>query len=363
MCRRTLHISATPSGDNPPLDSYSPKPPSLSGADTLDTKFEVLGSSPYSLLSISLSASQPFFARRGTLVGLGGKAENVISTLSILGPFRRAVLGIPFLYQKISSASPVTALLSTKSPITSLAVVHLNGTLDWMVAQRQALLAWTGHTLSISPVVNAKLSLAHWGYSQVTGRGLLALAGKGQVFQITLKADESYVAHPSNVVAYTVTQHPPLPYRLKSSSFRLQIPNVNISSILPDTKFLRVMRESGTWRIVTTFLFNLRTWSRRTIWGDRLFLQFHGPTTILLQTRASRLSDVLTTRDFNELADSPAGSAQTAVALAVKSLNADQSSQSNSTPSAIDTPTRLSFASIGKDGKVKFEETENFNAP
>ena len=35
MCRRTLHISATPSGDNPPLDSYSPKPPSLSGADTL----------------------------------------------------------------------------------------------------------------------------------------------------------------------------------------------------------------------------------------------------------------------------------------------------------------------------------------
>lgn len=58
---------------------------------------------------------------------------------------------------EISSASPVSALISTKSPITSFAVVHLDGTIDWMVAQRQALFAWTGHTLSISPTINRKL--------------------------------------------------------------------------------------------------------------------------------------------------------------------------------------------------------------
>lgn len=58
---------------------------------------------------------------------------------------------------EISSASPVSALISTKSPITSFAVVHLNGTIDWMIAQRQALLAWTGHTLSISPTINRRL--------------------------------------------------------------------------------------------------------------------------------------------------------------------------------------------------------------
>jgi hypothetical protein len=46
------------------------------------------------------------------------------------------------------------------------------------------------------------------------------------------------------VVAYTVTQHPPLPYRLKSSTLRFEIPSINISSLLPDTKFFRVMRES-----------------------------------------------------------------------------------------------------------------------
>src|SRR3954447_7737778 len=103
------------------------------------------------------------------------------STLSILEPFRRAALGIPFIYQKVSSTSPITALISTKSPITSFTVLHLNGTVDWMVAQRKALLAWTGHTLSVSPTVKRGMSLAHWGNSKVTGRGLVALAGPGQV--------------------------------------------------------------------------------------------------------------------------------------------------------------------------------------
>jgi hypothetical protein len=47
-----------------------------------DAKFEVLGA-PYSLLSVSLSASQKLYTRRGTLVGLSGKSENVIRYLVI----------------------------------------------------------------------------------------------------------------------------------------------------------------------------------------------------------------------------------------------------------------------------------------
>jgi hypothetical protein len=42
---------------------------------SLDARFEVLGA-PYSLLSVSLSASQKLYTRRGTLVGVSGKAEN-----------------------------------------------------------------------------------------------------------------------------------------------------------------------------------------------------------------------------------------------------------------------------------------------
>ena len=83
--------------------------------------------------------------------------EQAISTLSLLEPFRRALFGIPFIYQRVSSTTPYTALISTKSKITSLVVVHLDGRLDWMIAQRNALFAWTGHNLSVSPRINTKM--------------------------------------------------------------------------------------------------------------------------------------------------------------------------------------------------------------
>ena len=84
-------------------------------------------------------------------------SPQVVSSLSALEPFRRAAVGIPFLYQKVSSASPVTALVSVRSPNTSFAVVHVNGSVDWIVAQRRALLAWTGRSLTIRPTLNTNL--------------------------------------------------------------------------------------------------------------------------------------------------------------------------------------------------------------
>lgn len=45
----------------------------------------------------------------------------------------------------------------------------------------------------------------------------------------------------------------------------------------------------------------------------QLFLSFQGPTTLLMQSRASRVSDVLTLRDVDEIADSPPGKVQDAV--------------------------------------------------
>ena len=222
-----------------------------------------------------------------------------------------------------------------------------------MVAQRKALLAWTGHTISVSPVANRSMSLAHWGNTEVTGRGLVALAGPGQIYQITLKPGEEYVVHPGNVVAYTITQHPPLPYRLKSSSLRLQVPNLGLGYLIPDTKFLRVMSQTTTWKTIKQVLFGLRTAARRTIWGDRLFLQFHGPTTILMSSRASRISDVLTSRDVNEIADSPPGATQSAV-----TLERQQNEGFETKKPATDVRTGFHFAEVGRDGKVKFEDAQ-----
>lgn len=231
-----------------------------------------------------------------------------------------------------------------------MVVVHLNGTTDWMVTQRNALLAWTGHTLSVQPRINRSMSVAHWGNSQVTGRGLVALAGPGQVYQVTLKAGEEYVAHPGNVVAYTMTQNPPQPYRFKSSSLKFQIPNLGVSKYFNDIKFFAVMQQTKTWRTLANVMYSLRTATRRTIWGDRLFLQFRGPTTLLLSSRASRMNDVLTTRDVNEIADAPAG----VVGDMVKLTAAPEPTPKVEEPKR-DVPTGFHFVNVKKDGKVEFE--------
>ncbi|KAL4811181.1 mitochondrial biogenesis AIM24-domain-containing protein [Aspergillus unguis] len=305
---RYVQIRATPT-ERPAAVNGSNLPivDTPSSAESADARFEVVGA-PYSLLSVSLSASQNLYTRRGTLVGLSGKADNVISTLSVLEPFRRAPVGVPFLYQKISSASPVTALISTRSPVTSFAVVHLNGSVDWMVAQRRALLAWTGRSLSISPTIQTSLSVAHWGSSEVTGRGLLALVGSGQLYSVELKAGEQYIVHPSNVVAYSMNKNPPRPYRFKSTTLKFQVPGLkSFPGFLQNTQFIKAMSETESWKTAMRIFHTFRTWSRKTIWGDRLFLQFDGPSTILLQSRGARINDILSTNEVNELASAPRG--------------------------------------------------------
>jgi hypothetical protein len=196
------------------------------------------------------------------------------------------------------------------------------------------------------------MSLAHWGNTEVTGRGLVALAGPGQIYQVTLKPGEEYVAHPGNVVAYTITQNPPLPYRFRASNLRFQILNLGLGYLVPDTKFFRVMQDSSIWSGLKKLLFGLRTAARRTIWGDRLFLQFKGPTTLLLSSRASRISDVLTSRDINEIADSEAGVAQSAVMLLRTPKEEDAPKR------ASDVATGFRVANVGKDGKVAFKDVE-----
>ncbi|KAI1505080.1 mitochondrial biogenesis AIM24-domain-containing protein [Biscogniauxia marginata] len=358
ICRqcRAIQISSTPTTESPRLEGDPFGTPIDTSSDVADARFEVLGS-PYSLLSVSLSASQRLYTRRGTLVAVSGKPQNTQSTLSLLSPFTRAVTGVPFLYQRITSTTPITALISTKSPTTTFSVLHLDGTVDWMVGQRSALLAWTGHTLAVTPRFQHQLPLAHWGSSELTGRGLAAVAAPGNIYKLTLAEGEEFVAHPSNVVAYTLTKNPPLPFRFKSSSIRLQIPS--LTTWLETTKFIQNMRETEFYKFVSRLMFSLRTAARRTIWGDRLFLQFRGPTTILMSSRGSRISDVLTNAQINEIADAPAGASAAAVELATKSKSSEPKSSEDPPKTHDAAAVKIHVASIGEDGKAHFADAKN----
>jgi uncharacterized protein (AIM24 family) len=283
------------------------------------------------------------------------------STLSLLSPLQRALLGIPFLYQRVSSTTPITALIATKSPNTTFSVLHLDGTTDWVVAQRNALLAWTGHTLTPSPRIQQGLSLAHWGNTHLTGRGLVALSAPGQIHELTLGEGEEIVLHPSHVVAYSVTRNPPLPFRFRSTRFTLQVPAVPASittaagRVLPErvARFWNAMRDTGTYKALARLLYGLRTAARRTIWGDRLFLQFKGPMTVLMSTRGVRVRDVLSREDVNEIADAEAGVVPAAVQLATRPKVQEEKKHEEKVA--------IHVASVGQGGKVSFEDAKDLN--
>lgn len=327
-----------------------------------DAVFEVIGT-PYSLLSVTLSASQPLHTRRGTLVGLSGDPSTTVSTLRLLSPLRRALVGIPFLYQRLTTATPITALISPKPTCTSLAVLHLTGTTDWQISQRKALLAWTGNSLTLTPSLNRHLSPAHWGSTTATGRGLLALAGSGNLFSLDLGENETYIAHPSHIVAYSLSSTAPQPHRLQSSPLNLQTPRLpspyNFLPLFPPSRLTTNLKNSSTYRLLSSLIQRVRAWSRRTIWGDRLFLRFTGPTTILLQSRGSRASDVLTRRDVDEMADAPPGAVEAVLAKRDEGQRAGEEGGRGRT--LVQKPPKLSIATVQRDGKVRIEGTEDFD--
>lgn len=54
---------------------------------------------------------------------------------------------------KITSKTQISATVSTKTHLDSFAIVRLDGRIDWIVVQRNALVAWTGPMLSPRPKI------------------------------------------------------------------------------------------------------------------------------------------------------------------------------------------------------------------
>ena len=88
----------------------------------------------------------------------------------------------------------------------------------------------------------------------------------------------------------------------------------------------------------------------------QLFLQFHGPATLLLQTRAARIRDTLTDRDVNEITAKSPGTINELLPISPGKETKEASSQPV-TPQH--KPPKMSLASISQDGKVTFEKGNN----
>ena len=308
---RCLHIAATPStssitglvdllaptqaipklsgaGPFPAGNSLHPPPNAFWLTRMAEITFEVLGA-PHSLLSVALPASSNLCTRRGTLVALNGRAAEATSTLAVLWPGARAPRAPPVLYQRVSSPSPLTCLLATNTPHTTFCVLTLDGSAAWTLAQPAALLAWSGHGLAVRPAA-------------VAGRGLVALAGRGNVYRVVLQPGEEFLARASSLLAYSVPPGAaPSPSRLPTPArrLRLQVPPL-VTRRLPAVPWLVAVRTSRVWAWL-----GRAVWAAKTaVWGRRAFLRFVGPATLLLQSRTGgRLRDLVSREDLGELAD------------------------------------------------------------
>ena len=131
---------------------------------------------------------------------------------------------------------------------------------------------------------------------------------------------------------------------------------------MPNTRFFNEMKKSGLWNFLAEALYKIRTWTRRNVWGDRLFLQFKGPTTILLQSRGAKLTDSISAREVDEIADAPAGVVRTVLAGeggakageakdATKPVTESPVAQAGSVK-----PAGVTWATVSRGGKVDFKE-------
>ena len=83
-------------------------------------------------------------------------------------------------------------------------------------------------------------------------------------------ATQVKISKSSHLLAYTISTTSPQPHRLSALPFRIQIPSL-IPSRVYQSEFMREMRSTETIQIFARIWQRIKTWSRRTFIGDRVF--------------------------------------------------------------------------------------------
>lgn len=199
------------------------------------------------------------------------------------------------LTSKVTSKTQISATISTKTHLDSFAVVRLDGRIDWIVTQRNALVAWTGPLLSPRPkIMRNHVSTLNPFVDIVSVLGMHEIDGswcgcvvRQRVHPWSFSPREWRVCcsskvpptlttndNSSHLLAYTITTTTPQAHRLSALPFRIQIPSL-IPSRVYQSEFFREMRSTETVQLFARVWHRIITWSRRTIIGDRVRPSWH----------------------------------------------------------------------------------------
>lgn len=316
--------------------------------------FNVLGS-PGSLLQVALPASTPLFARRKSLLAVSSSATptgsdnilNLVSTLSVAsGPLRRLLsLRLPLLYQKLLSTVPLSVTLNTVLPNSSIAIVSLDGRIDWVANTKGS-----AELLAYSPLQASSLSVtSHRHGSVITGRGIVALTGTSpNIFKVALAQGESFLVARSALLAYSLddpkTRHPE-PER--------------IAAVLESEE--KTPAQPSTASFISQAAIRLSSWGTSLVNLLRSdttpFVRMHGPSTLLLQSSSSTpLFPENTGSVLSSLLPGSQRSLESEIAAQLIAKHVEQTTTSRgSHPKDY-----LKIATIGPEGKVTFESTSSF---
>lgn len=300
--RRLMHVMQSPTTSIPTSLNVSrmvksvPQLSALSREEyaSTTTNFEVLGGS---LLRVGLAPSTSLYTKRNSLVGTFG--QTVVSTLYLNKVLPRVLaLQRPFGFQKIISSSPVCTLISSADP---MAVLSLDGTIDWVVAKSNSLHTFSGEQLIVEARRRGLLrrkNRPEFSHTFLSGRGTVALSGANQLYKVSLEQGESFLALKDNLIAYSLdsnnrnveaARYHQIPYTLEQAEKGVEpVSNVITSKNLSFTERLKHLYH----QVATT--------TRRFVHSESgKFVRIAGPTTLLLQSTVPSYVPDMAGRNLN----------------------------------------------------------------
>lgn len=304
--------------------------------------FNVIGT-PGNILQVSLPASTPLYARRRSLLGAlaspissGSEETDSQSNFSLIATIHiaknvvsRLLAGqFPLVYQKFTSTQPVSILLqssfSSTSPLASsqahpsLAVISLDGRIDWTLTSAASIFAYSPLSSSMFFVPSYRNKS-----TTVTGRGIVAITPKtnffnspsvsssssgSQIFKVVLAENESLLVEKRTLLGYSLDtqdvqkfKYPSLESLPSSINALDNISNSVSESFQTETQSQQQQQQKPSGSIFSRILEPIKSTTQKVasfsngLWKQRTssssstgsYLRVHGPSTILLTSSPS----------------------------------------------------------------------------
>lgn len=272
-----------------------------------DPRFEPLGN-PASLINVTLPASSVLNLRSNSILAANGDLNNITSKVSIL-----KLLTKPLIYNKISSTTPLSLILSNKGSNNYFINLELSQNEEWTVFNTKNLVGWYGPDLEIT---NSKIGVK---LESGNNKSNVILNGKAQLFTLNLESEEKIYLNPKSIIAINAQNQGEF-HKLNSSSLQLSIPSfkfldswkITFNSlyqkisqyitpklqqdqsevkVIESSKTIESTKEETKSFEIRQSLKSMGTWIsskfNQIVSKDKIFYEVKGPATIIVQNSTS----------------------------------------------------------------------------